>query len=316
MENMNEISTDDFSSFFSGEIAFADEAPAVEQTSEQIEDLMSHEIWNEESGENEQVDLEGISNGFFDDSADELSEDFNEFSSPSELPETIAFDGERYDRTQVEKAIAMHSKIDNFAKEVNSHFEELESWENNMNQLQYVATSEINEYIDHYQGVLDNPRADAVSRTEAYQEIKRYQSQKAAIEMQYQQTAKQLAERKANAERLKGKAVYNQLTNSGWKDGDFSTVANYMSNNNLIIPFGVVDSSLMIALKKAAMFDAGQAANKEEIESSVQRAIAGKPARNNKPIITPENSRIRAKAEKMAATGELSTQDMFNFLRD
>lgn len=312
-----EMSTVDFSKMFSGEMNFADEAPLAAENIKDDMDGFKQSVLNEDTYEYEDVDYENQfeTNPLFDDE-EATPESAVDLLGGNDLPEYINYNGSQLMREDVEKALVAHGKINEFATEVQNHFAELDAFEENLNQLNYLATSEISEYIDHYQSVLDNPRIDAQTRTEAYTEIQRYKGQRAAIENQYKASSQQLQERKAQAGRLKGKAVYNQLSNAGWKDNDFQNVASYMEANSIVIPFGAVDSNVMIALKKAAMYDNKIKEDKGVLETNVQRAIAGKPARTSKPVITPDDSRRRAKAEQMLRDGTLSTNDMFDMLSD
>lgn len=318
MENieLNEISTADFESIFSGGNTFADEAP-IEAPVDDVSDL-NRDVYNEESGSFEGLDYDNITTSPFDDllSLNDDGEVIHEAVEGSELPMNVILDGVSYEREAVEKAVRDHSLISNFQNEINVHVNELDAMEENINKMLFIATAEINEYVDYYQNILDNPRSDSNTRMEAYNELKRYETQKQQLESQYQVSAKQLAERKDNAERLKGRAVYSDLTSKGWKENDFRQVADFMTQNDILIPAGQVNSSLMVALRKAALYDSRQGEAKEAVETSVQRAIAGKPARNSKPVISPENQRMKARASQLANAGELSTQDMFKFLVD
>lgn len=227
----------------------------------------------------------------------------------------IAFGDVQYERDKVAKAMEMHEKVDSFAMALEEHKLELDEYEENMNELYSISNSEINEYISHYQSILENDRIDPATRIEAHKEIQRYQGQRAQLEAAYKKAYNANAEAKNRAERLKGKAIANQLIKSGWKEKDFAMIGEYMNANNIVIPFSSASDSVMIALRKAAMFDEAQNKNKEDASNTVQRALAGKPVRASRNI-SPDDERRKARAKALANSGELSTNDMFKFLQD
>ncbi|WEF29978.1 hypothetical protein PYR66_09925 [Klebsiella aerogenes] len=314
--NSNEISVNDFASLFAD--GFADEKPMNKEGVVDSASDLPMSTYNEESGDYEDVDFNQLFDNPLDDDSylPEGIDSVEDLVAPSELGERVKIGEVAYDKSDIERAMSLHSKIDSFASEVNAHFAELEEWEAGVNRLHAISTSEISEYIDHYQSIVDNDRVDPATRIEALNEIKRYKAQRAAIEDNYKTSYAQLQERKAQAERLKGKAVFNQLANMGWKDSDFSMIGEYMNKNQIVVPFQNASSELMIALKKAAMFDKRNSEAEDGMTSNVQRAIAGKPSRVSKPINEDAIRAKRNKAAAMAGRGELSTSDMFNYLVD
>lgn len=315
----NVMSTEDFAAMFAGEMNFADETPIVASKTDDDMSDFKQSTYNEEKGDFEDVDFDQFEiNPLFDDSDIHLNDDgsITDLVNASAIPDYIEYNGNKLDRESVEKALNAFPAIQELNTNIQAHFSELDEWEQGLNQLHAIATSEISEYIEHYQSVVDNERIDPSTRIEALNEIKRYKAQRAAIEDGYKSQFNSMQERKAQAQRLKGKAVYTQLTQAGWKQDDFANVAEYMTSNNITIPYGAVDSNVLVAIKKAAMFDKKLKQDHEGLESSVQRAIAGKPSRVSNPVITPDNSRRKAKAEALFNEGKLSTQDMFSFLTD
>ncbi|WP_369136408.1 hypothetical protein [Klebsiella variicola] len=315
----NEISMNDFASIFSEGGSFADEAPVVNADKQQ-DDMsdFTHSVYDEESGEYTDADFDQFIDSPLDDDnyLPEGIDSVEDLVAPSELGDRVKVGDVAYDKADIERAMNLHSKIDSFASEVNAHFAELEEWEAGVNRLHAISTSEISEYIEHYQSIVDNDRVDPSTRIEALNEIKRYKAQRASIEENYKASYAQLQERKAQAERLKGKAVFNQLANMGWKENDFSMIGEYMNKNQIVVPFQNASTELMIALKKAAMFDKRNSEAEDGMTSNVQRAIAGKPSRVSKPISEDAIRAKRNKAAAMASRGELSTSDMFQFLTD
>lgn len=317
MENVNtpmmdnEITTADFSAIFDNGGVFADEQKPDAGNVNELEGLSFKDDWGNE------IDADNLyETDFLNDDTDDTNSAIDDMiNQTSTLGNVVSVNGVTYQKEEVEKALSMHNDVKSLADNLNSHMQELEDYEMNMNELYSISRSEIDEYIQHYQSVLDNERVDPATRTEAYKEIRRYEGQKAQMEMQYKKTFEANQAAKQRAERLKGQAIANQLKSMNWKEKDFSQVAGFMSSNNISIPFESASAEMMIAMRKAAMFDEAQNKNKEEISNSVQRALAGKPARTSKNI-SPEDERRKARAAAMASKGELSANDMFSFLKD
>lgn len=308
--NVKEISTDDFAAMFNGDAVFADEQPKQEAT----DDMSGFSLTDDM---NDEIDFDNIYEpDVFDDLSDvPESESLNDLIEAHELDAPISINGVRYEREQVEKALNMHSNLDGFSAAINSTMTELDNYADEVDKFYQIAVGEHNETINYYQSILDNERADAVTRTEAYKEIQKANMNRRLLEEQYSKVHSESQAKKQRVEKLKGEAVANELLSMGWKQSDFITTTEYMRNCGVIVPYSILSPSIMIALKKAAMFDNKEKANIEKASSSVQRAIAGKPARQSAGI-TPDDARKKAKAKQLAAKGELSAADMFNYLDD
>lgn len=315
----NAISTEDFAKIFAGEAHFPDDVITdhnghVTEARDLVDDVSDLSFKNDMG---EEIDFNDIYEpNDLDDLSDVTESEINDLlPDAAELPEYVSFEGERVDREKVEKALTAYKGFAEWGNQVNEHFEELDALEEKLNRLNSMAYSEISGYINELQSVVDNDRIDSVKRMDAYKQIQAYKAQQAGIEKEYSESHAMLQARKANAERLKGNAVSNELTAMGWKANDFETVGKYMLANNIRMGAKDASSSLMVALKKAAMYDAKNTEAKDEMKSSVQRAITGAPARASKTI-TPDNNRRRAKAERMLKEGTLTPQQMFSELID
>lgn len=312
MENVNqpvmdnEISVADFASIFDNGGVFADEVPA-EKTENELEGLTFKDDYGNELQTDDLYQVDALDDESL--PIDDLIE------QTTQLGSVVNIGGVQYQREDVEKAVAMHSKIEMFASEVDAHFAELEDYEHNMNELYSIARDEADEYINYYQAILDNPKMSEDKRLEAYNEVNKYKGQLAQLKLQYSKVQASNQAAKERAEALKGKAVANQLMAKGWKQKDFETLGKFMSSNNIVIPFGQANDALFIALRKAAMFDEKENKAKDELSNTVGRAIAGKPARASKNI-TPEAERRNARARALAEAGELNKDDMWKFIKD
>ncbi|HBV5677815.1 TPA: hypothetical protein MD163_004955, partial [Klebsiella aerogenes] len=296
----------DFASIFDEGGVFADETP-VEKESNELEGLTFKDDYGNELETDDLYQVDALDDESM--PIDDLIE------QTTQLGNVVNIGGTTYQREEVEKAVAMHSKIEMFASEVDAHFAELEDYEHNMNELYSIARDEANEYINYYQAILDNPKMTEDKRVEAYNEVKKYEGQLAQLKLQYSKVQEANQAAKERAEKLKGRAVANQLIAKGWKQKDFEMLSGYLSANNLSIPFGQANDALFIAIRKAAMFDEKESKAKDELSNTVGRAIAGKPARASKNI-TPEAERRNARAKALAEAGDLSPEQMFNFIKD
>lgn len=312
MENVNqpvmdnEISVADFASIFDNGGVFSDEAP-VEKVENEIEGLTFKDDYGNELQTDDLYQVDALD----DDSMpiDDLIE------QTSQLGNVVSIGGVQYHKEEVEKAVAMHNDALILADNLNSHKEELDDLEYNMNELYSVSRGQIDEYISYYEGILNNERISPQDRIEAHKELQNYKGQLAQMEMQYKKTFEANQAAKQRAEKLKGQAVANQLKAKGWKQKDFEMLGNYMSTNNLTIPFAQANDSLFMALLKAAMFDEKESKIQDELHNTTQRALAGKPARASKNI-TPEAERRNARAKALAEAGELNKDDMWNYIKD
>ncbi|WP_193127360.1 hypothetical protein [Klebsiella aerogenes] len=312
MENVNqpvmdnEISVADFASIFDEGGVFADETP-VEKESNELEGLTFKDDYGNELETDDLYQVDALD--------DESMPIDNLIEQATQLGNVVNIGGVQYQKEDVEKAVEMHSKIEMFASEVDAHFAELEDYEHNMNELYSISRGQIDEYIIYYENILNNERISPQDRVDAHKQLQDYKGQLAQMEMQYKKTFAQNQAAKERAEKLKGRAVANQLIAKGWKQKDFEMLSGYLSANNLSIPFGQANDALFIAIRKAAMFDEKESKAKDELSNTVGRAIAGKPARASKNI-TPEAERRNARAKALAEAGDLSPEQMFNFIKD
>lgn len=312
MENVNqpvmdnEMSVEDFASIFDNGGVFADEVPA-EKTENELEGLTFKDDYGNELQTDDLYQVDALDDESL--PIDDLIE------QTTQLGSVVNIGGVQYQREEVEKAVAMHNDVQTLADNLNSHMEELEDYEHNMNELYSVSRGQIDEYISYYESIVNNERVLPQERVDALKELQNYKGQLAQMEMQYKKTFEANQAAKERAEKLKGQAVANQLKAKGWKQKDFEMLGNYMSTNNLTIPFAQANDALFIALRKAAMFDEKENKAKDEISNTVGRAIAGKPARASKNI-TPEAERRNARARALAEAGELNKDDMWKFIKD
>lgn len=312
MENVNqpvmdnEISVADFASIFDEGGVFADETP-VEKESNELEGLTFKDDYGNELETDDLYQVDALDDESM--PIDDLIE------QTTQLGNVVNIGGTTYQREEVEKAVAMHNDVQTLAENLNSHMQELEDYEHNMSELYAVSRGQVDEYISYYESILNNERVSPQDRIEAHKELQNYKGQLAQMEMQYKKTFEANQAAKQRAEKLKGQAVANQLKATGWKQKDFEMLGNYMSANNLVIPFAQANDALFIALLKAAMFDEKESKIKDELHNTTQRALAGKPARASKNI-TPEAERRNARAKALAEAGDLSPEQMFNFIKD
>lgn len=306
----NAVSTEDFYDMFSGKASFADEAPVANNPVDNIEDLQDMKIFNDESGNMEQIDFDNI-----------IDDPFNDLSDTSvdlpadELADWVAVNGVKVEREEIEKALNAYSGVKEWGEQVNQHFEELDAFQEGLDRLYSISHSEINGYIEQLQNTVDNPRIDPASRMEAYNELVKYKNQQAAIEAQYKESHASLQARKASAERLKGNAIGNELRAMGWKPEDYELAGKFMQENGIVLAAKDASSSLMVAIRKAALYDAEKNKLKEEARSNTAKAITGTATRSSKAI-TPVDEARKNKARQMANEGTLTKDDMFKYLID
>lgn len=318
----NAVNTSDFYNMIGGEDkafndifanggSFADEAPK-ENKAEDISDIFEGNAFDTvENDEYKQALAEGSLPLNLEDIPD--VESAVDLMHGEVLADYVSIGGNNYDREHVEHAVEAYAGIKSWSEDVNAHFEELDAFEMQLNQLEGIAHAELNSYISQLEDVINNERVNPVQRMEAYKEMQKYQKQQAEFNKGYSESFNALQARKQNAERLKGKAVTNELISIGWKEKDFITASQFMQANNIVIPAISASKELMIALKKAAMFDAKQKGLETDSASSVQRAITGAPARKSNAI-TPEDVRTKARVRKALEDGKIGTKEMFDFL--
>lgn len=292
--------TDDVNTDHNGFETKATEAKPVE---DDVKDLFDY------SG----TDADDTAINPLDEYSDEELDTATDLMQGEALGDFVSIGGANYEREHVERAVEAYAGVKAWSEDVNAHFEELDAFEMQLNQLEGIAHAELNSYISQLEDVINNERVDPVQRMEAYKEMQKYQRQQAEFNKGYTESYNALQARKQNAERLKGKAVTNELVSIGWKEKDFITASQFMRENNIVIPAISASKELMIALKKAAMFDAKQKGVEAESISSVQRAITGAPARKSN-VITPDDVRMKARARKALDEGKIGTREMFDFL--
>ncbi|HHT7950658.1 TPA: hypothetical protein ACT2JH_000188 [Salmonella enterica] len=314
-----EISTQELSSIFANDEKFADEE-GFTSSREKLEkdqnisddDLRLYDDLGDE------INLSDI----MEDDDDDYSEgDVSPLTDASSLDDDAIYsiDGENYEVSHIEKAITAYKDISMFQDQVSQHMANLEEAEEEFNKLQSLAYGQIDVTLDYWQQVADSPKTNNDDYRRAMNEIRACEAQKREIEQQYAKSREVMNAKKAEAERLKGATIRNELVHShGWNTGDFQAATDYIRSNGINLKGEAVSTSLLLALRKAAAFDAKRLEVQVDSEEKVVKALRSKSP--SKPSVAPQNTagndQAKRKAKAKAERGELSQSDMFRFLED
>lgn len=225
---------------------------------------------------------------------------------------------ENFEVSQIEKAVTAYKDIDAFQSRVNEHLTGLQEAEEQFNKLAYLAHGQIDKTIEYYTDIMDNPRTSDADYRIALTELRNAEAAKKAIEAGYAESQRISKAKQQEAEGLKAITIRNELVHKhGWKQEDMQAVAEYMGSNGIVVKGDAVNTNLMLALRKAAAFDAQRNKAKVDADEKVITALRGKGI--TKVKVAPEKSNddaAKRKAQAKAQRGELSPADMFNFLDD
>lgn len=327
-----EISTEELSNFFmndnkiEGEEGFQDENKAKADKEAGLDGLEMPKV------SKELYDNEGNAIGFeevdYDPDADkdeydydDVTEGDNAIQEAEEFEEDKLYSigGENYEVGQIEKAVSAYRDINEFQKMVDEHKANLDVAAEEFNKMQSLAYGQIDATLDYWRQVAEHPSTNDNQYREAMREIRNCESQKKEIEQQYAKSVEVMNQRKAEAERMKGITIRNELVHShGWNQDDFQAATDYIKANQIVVKGDAVNTQLMIALRKAAEYDAKRSKTHQESEQKVVKALRHKST--PVPSVAPQNGGdkelAKRKAAAKAAKGELSQSDMFRFLED
>ncbi|HCI2908168.1 TPA: hypothetical protein NOU44_000243 [Salmonella enterica subsp. enterica serovar Infantis] len=318
-----EISTEELSNLFAttggmfeGEEGFQ-EAKQSKQAKEESMDGLAFTDETDDEGQSFTYDPELDVEEDFDDITDgeEALQDAEEF----EEDKLYSIGGKNYEVGQIEKAVSAYRDINEYQKMVDEHKANLDIAAEEFNKMQSLAYGQIDATLDYWRQVAEHPSTNDNQYREAMREIRNCESQKKEIEQQYAKSVEVMNQRKAEAERMKGITIRNELVHShGWNQDDFQAATDYIKANQIVVKGDAVNTQLMIALRKAAEYDAKRSKTHQESEQKVVKALRHKST--PVPSVAPQNGGdkelAKRKAAAKAAKGELSQSDMFRFLED
>lgn len=225
---------------------------------------------------------------------------------------------ENFEVGQIEKAVTAYKDIDAFQSRVNEHLTGLQEAEEQFNKLAYLAHGQIDKTIEYYTEIMDNPRTSDSDYRIALTELRNAEAAKKAIEAGYAESQRISKAKQQEAEGLKAITIRNELVHKhGWKQEDMQAVAEYMGSNGIVVKGDAVNTNLMLALRKAASFDAQRNKAKVDADEKVVTALRGKGI--TKVKVAHEKSideAGRRKAEAKYRNGDIKQEELYNFLVD
>ncbi|MCU7121058.1 hypothetical protein J3T26_09905 [Salmonella enterica] len=314
-----EISTQELSSIFANDEKFADEEGFTSSRNklEKDQNIADDDLkLYDDLGD--EINLSDIME---DDDDDYSEDDVSPLTDASSLDDDAIYsiDGENYEVGQIEKAITAYKDITHFYDQVTEHQKGLQEAAQEFNKLQSLAYGQIDATIEYYQKIIDNPSTNDTDYRIATREKRNCEAQKREIEQQYAKSREVMNQRNREAEALKTMTVRNELIhNYGWNNEDLNTLGNYIIENKIVVKGEAMNTSLMIALRKAAEYDAKRSQTERKADEKVVKALRSKSP--SKPSVAPQNTagsdQAKRKAKAKAERGELSQSDMFAWLED
>lgn len=315
-----EISTQELSSIFANDEKFADEEgfTSSREKLEKDQNISDDDDLKLYDDLGDEINLSDIME---DDDDDYSEDDVSPLTDAESLDDDAIYsiDGENYEVGQIEKAITAYKDISMFQDQVSQHMANLEEAEQEFNKLQALSYGQIDVTLDYWQQIAESPKTNNDDYRRAMNEIRACEAQKREIEQQYAKSREVMNAKKEEAERLKGATIRNELVHShGWNTDDFQAATDYILNNGINLKGEAVSTSLLLALRKAAAFDAKRLEVQVDSEEKVVKALRSKSP--SKPSVAPQNTagndQAKRKAKAKAERGELSQSDMFRFLED
>ncbi|EIZ8936135.1 hypothetical protein MQ524_000454 [Salmonella enterica] len=314
-----EISTQELSSIFANDEKFADEEgfTSSREKLEKDQNISDDDDLKLYDDLGDEINLSDI----MEEDDDYSEDDVSPLTDASSLDDDAVYsiDGENYEVGQIEKAITAYKDISIFQDQVSQHMANLEEAEQEFNKLQALAYGQIDVTLDYWQQIAESPKTNNDDYRRAMNEIRACEAQKREIEQQYAKSREVMNAKKAEAERLKGATIRNELVHShGWNTDDFQAATDYIRSNGINLKGEAVSTSLLLALRKAAAFDTKRLEVQVDSEEKVVKALRSKSP--SKPSVAPQNTagsdQAKRKAKAKAERGELSQSDMFRFLED
>ncbi|QQJ35669.1 hypothetical protein HFQ39_17170 [Salmonella enterica subsp. enterica serovar Krefeld] len=283
-----EISTQELSSIFANDEKFADEEgfTSSREKLEKDQNISDDDDLKLYDDLGDEINLSDI----MEDDDDDYSEnDVSPLTDASSLDDDAVYsiDGENYEVGQIEKAITAYKDISMFQDQVSQHMSNLEEAEQEFNKLQALSYGQIDVTLDYWQQIAESPKTNNDDYRRAMNEIRACEAQKREIEQQYAKSREVMNAKKAEAERLKGATIRNELVHShGWNIDDFQAATDYIRSNGINLKGEAVSTSLLLALRKAAAFDAKRLEVQVDSEEKVVKALRYKSP--SKPSVAPQ----------------------------
>ncbi|WP_281080286.1 hypothetical protein [Klebsiella quasivariicola] len=309
-----EISTQDLYNMITDGFEGEEVAP-LEERSNTASDMDGLEFTEEYDSEGNPFQYDTEDN---DDSYD-VDDDASDYAAAEGFDDTKRYSigDEVYEVAQIEKAVSAYKDIDTFQSRVNEHIAGLQEAEEQFNKLAYLAHGQIDKTIEYYTEIMDNPRTSDSDYRIALTELRNAEAAKKAIEAGYAESLRMSKAKRQEAEGLKAITIRNELVhNHGWKQEDMQAVAEYMGSNGIVVKGDAVNTNLMLALRKAASFDAQRNKAKVDADEKVITALRGKGITKVKVAPEKSNDEAKRRAAAKAARGEWKDDSLFNYLED
>lgn len=321
MDIDNMLSTTDISALLSGGFGDEDNTPTPKANGgirDDVDDLPSLKNYDED-GQEYDVDF----NSMFGDEDEDLDQYADDLVTPyeaEEVAEAILINGERFERSDVEKMVEYSKEVSDYVERVHGFGDTLQAESDKLDRFYSIGASEFDAMIEYYSDLMEQRNITPADYKDAHSQVKMYQARKRELESTYNEAKAATDRLKAEREQLTGINIRNNLIRKGWKQADFAEMAGYLQSNNMLdIPLNMLSEDMMIAIRKAALYDAKDKAVKADVESKVTKAIRGTAKRSSDPVMNSQAADNRKKNKLKAQlknTGYANHVDMFDFLDD
>ncbi|HBT3802609.1 TPA: hypothetical protein MBI04_003561 [Klebsiella pneumoniae] len=329
---MNEITVDALYSqmegnFLTPDFAFADEEP-IDNKTDSVEDLtvpyshedddgintsgeMSLDDFNKMMEEDDQDDYE-------DDASDLVEKDVNTFDDDEESYYVI--DDKEYAAGEIKTAVKAMDDIKNF-NAMKEHFREgMSKLADEFSRAEFIRMGEYDASIEHW-----TKQANEAKTNQEWQQAK-YNldlavSRREAAKAGFEKYNRELQMGREEQERLENQQIINELIYShNWQIDDFAEFNKYVNENGIQIKTGQASAGLLIALKKAALYDNQRKSKENELRQKAKvKPFTASPvnASNIDTIASRNTDGAKRKLEKRLAAGDkVDPVELFNNIVD
>ncbi len=325
---MNEIVMDDLitqmeGNFLTPDFSFADEEPVVKSV-EKDEDLTVPLDGGD--GDVSEMSLEDFTKMMFDEedeiideAADLIEKDVIPFDDGEESFYDI--DGIEYASGDIKAAVKAREAMKSFDAQVNHYREGMSKLADEFARSEFMNNSVLDEAVEHWYSKMNESKTTEEFKYNQHN----YQSavdRREAGKARFEKFNRELQAGREEQQRIEAQHIVNELLYShSWAMDDFAEVNRFIEENGIDIKPAQASAKLLIALKKAALYDNQRKTKESELRQKAKvKPLTNSPvnASNLDTIASKQDNSSRRKAEKKLAAGMADYRDLdfFNNLSD
>lgn len=254
------------------------------------------------------------------DEDEETDNDSRSLGDASQLEDDVyyAIDEREYAVDEIKTAVRSLDEVKNWTTEKEKFRNGMSTLSEYMDRSEFMGGKMLQETIDFWTDKMKSAKTNQEWEQAKYNK-ELNEARVASANAEYEKHKRELAQGKELQAQLEAQQIVNELMYAhGWKQEDFNQAVGYIQSNGIQIKPEQASAGLMMAIRKASMFDEKRKAKESELRSgSKVKPLVGSPVNSsNIDTITNQADTRARKAMKAMQEGKLNHQDMYSFLKD